>query len=46
MTSMDDTTNSVNCSKCGTAPAGPGGILCPGCVTKISAQGGLSPATP
>lgn len=26
------------CSKCGEAPAGPGGILCPGCVELISAQ--------
>lgn len=24
------------CSKCDTAPAGPGGVLCPACVTRIS----------
>jgi len=27
------------CSKCGNVPAGPGGILCPGCLDMIKAQG-------
>jgi len=35
---MDDTTDPVMCSKCDEAPAGPGGILCTGCMTVISAQ--------
>lgn len=26
------------CAKCGTAPAGQGGILCPPCLAKIEAQ--------
>jgi len=26
------------CSKCNENPAGPGGILCPGCVATINAQ--------
>lgn len=28
-----------DCAKCGTAPAGPGGILCPPCTTAIAAVG-------
>ena len=28
------------CSKCGEQPAGPGGILCPACVTAIEAARG------
>jgi hypothetical protein len=43
MTGMDDKT--VMCSKCDEAPAGEGGILCTGCKTAISAQGGLPPAS-
>jgi hypothetical protein len=34
----DVTTDAPKCSKCGENPAGPGGILCPGCLTVISAQ--------
>ncbi len=35
----DETTNDGPlCSKCGNVPAGPGGILCPGCKTMIEAQ--------
>jgi hypothetical protein len=26
------------CAKCGTNPAGPGGILCPGCAAAIGAR--------
>jgi len=34
----DDTTAGPMCSKCDQEPAGPGGILCPGCFEAISAQ--------
>lgn len=34
---MTDATEVPTCSKCGNAPAGPGGILCPACLTAISA---------
>lgn len=26
------------CSKCGEQPAGPGGVLCPGCAAEIEAR--------
>lgn len=29
----------ASCASCGTAPVGPGGILCPGCKTAIAARG-------
>ncbi|MGW3992385.1 hypothetical protein ACWEF6_02745 [Amycolatopsis sp. NPDC004772] len=35
---QETTTGRPLCSKCGKKPAGPGGILCPGCVTVIRAQ--------
>ncbi|WP_279629629.1 hypothetical protein [Amycolatopsis kentuckyensis] len=34
----DETTEGPTCSKCGQAPAGPGGILCPACLAAIQAQ--------
>lgn len=33
----DETTEGPTCSKCGENPAGPGGILCPTCLTAIKA---------
>jgi hypothetical protein len=35
---MSDDNPKPMCSKCDAAPAGPGGILCPPCLTAISAQ--------
>ena len=36
---MDETGQPAKtCSKCGAAPAGPGGILCGGCKDAITAQ--------
>lgn len=35
---MDETATPPSCSKCDVAPAGPGGILCPGCMVMIKAQ--------
>lgn len=32
-----DENESPTCCKCGEAPAGPGGVLCPDCVQKITA---------
>jgi hypothetical protein len=37
-TVSDQTTAGPPCSKCGEGPAGPGGILCGGCLATISAQ--------
>ncbi|SFO59997.1 hypothetical protein SAMN05421854_102474 [Amycolatopsis rubida] len=34
---MSEDTPTPTCSKCGTATAGPGGILCPDCRTAIEA---------
>ncbi|MEV4053019.1 hypothetical protein AB0J55_17690 [Amycolatopsis sp. NPDC049688] len=34
----DEAPAGPTCSKCGAAPAGPGGILCPGCLAVIQAQ--------
>ncbi len=34
----EETTAGPLCSKCGNVPAGPGGILCPDCLTMIEAQ--------
>ena len=37
----ETTTEGPLCSKCGNVPAGPGGILCPGCKTMIESQPAL-----
>jgi hypothetical protein len=34
----DETATKPMCSKCDAAEAGPGGILCPGCMAIIAAQ--------
>ena len=33
---VPDLSGTALCAKCGTAPVGPGGILCPGCKTAIA----------
>lgn len=35
---MSDNEQAPRCAKCGNAPAGPGGIICPTCKATIEAQ--------
>lgn len=40
-----DTTSAPTCSKCGEQPAGPGGILCPDCLAKLTRRDPLGAGT-